>query len=87
MKAPNLYKLTYDKTVRIVKSAGPTAQGAAAATSAAAVASPLAAAFNASSGVAGVGSKDKPVDIERELEVVLEGKEAKDLFEEFGTLV
>ena len=58
--------------------AGPTAQGAAAATSAAAVASPLAAAFNASSGVVGVGSKDKPVDIEQELEAVLEAKEAAD---------
>ena len=60
--------------------AGPTAQGDAAATSAAASTSPLAAAFSAS-------SKGKSIDIERELEAVLEEHEAKDLVEEFGTLV
>ena len=94
LKGPAYHKLTYDKIIRIVKSAkptdqgaakatssaaGPTAQGDAAATSAAASTSPLAAAFNAS-------SKGKSIDIERELEAVLEEKEAKDLFEEFGPL-
>jgi len=94
LKGPAYHKLTYDKIIRIVKSAkptdqgaakattsaaGPTAQGDAAATSAAASTSPLAAAFNAS-------SKGKPIDIERELEAVLEEKEAKALFEQFGPL-
>ena len=71
---------------KIVKSAGQAASLAAAATGAAAVASPLAAAFSASAGVAGAGSKDKHVDIEKELEAVLEEKEAADLFREFGTI-
>ena len=94
LKGPAYHKLTYDKIIRIVKSAkptdqgaakattsaaGPTAQGDAAATSAAASTSPLAAAFNAS-------SKGKSIDIERELEAVLEDKEANELFAEFGSL-
>ena len=81
LKGPAYPKLTYDKIIRIVKSAKPTptAQGDAAATSAVASTSLLAAAFNAS-------SKGKPIDIEREPEAVLEEKEAKDLFEEFGPL-
>ena len=94
LKGPAVHKLTYDKIIRIVKSAkptdqgaakattsaaGPTAQGDAAATSAAASTSPLAAAFNAS-------SKGKSIDIERELEAVLEEKEAEDQFEELGPL-
>ena len=88
LKSPADHKLTYDAIIRIVKgakptdqgaaaatsaAAGPTAQGDAAATSAAAVTSPLAATLNAS-------SKGKSIDIERELEAVLEEKEAKDLF-------
>jgi len=79
-------KFTYDNIAKIVKSAGPTTSSAAAATGAAAVASPWAAAFSASAGVAGAGSKDKHVDIENELEAVLEEKEAADLFREFGTI-
>jgi hypothetical protein len=71
---------TYDNIATIVKSAGPTASIAAAATGAAAVASPLAAAFSASAGVAGAGSKDKHVDIEKELEAVLEGKRSRRSF-------
>ena len=85
LKGPAYHKLTYDKIIRIVKSAkptdqgaakattsaaGPTAQGDAATTSAAASTSPLAAAFNAS-------SKGKSIDIERELEAVLEEKKPK----------
>ena len=46
----------------------------------------MAAAFSASAGVAAAGSKDKHVDIEKELEAVLEGKETADLFREFGTI-
>jgi len=93
LKGPAYHKLTYDKIIRIVKSAkptdqgaaktttsaaGPKAQGDAAATSAAASTSPLAAAFNAS-------SKSR-IDIERALEDVLEDKETSDLFAEYGTL-
>ena len=94
LKGPAYHKLTHDKIIRIVKSAkptdqgaakattsaaGPTAQGDAAATSAAASTSPLATAFNAS-------SKGKSIDMERELEAVLEDKEADELFAEFGSL-
>ena len=79
-------RFTSDNIAKIVNSAGPAASAAAAATGAAAVASPLAAAFSASAGVAGAGSKDKHVDIEKELEAVLEEKEAADLFREFGTI-
>ena len=93
LKGPAYHKLTYDKIIRIVKSAkptdqgaakattsaaGPTAQGDAAATSAAASTSPLAAAFNAS-------SKSR-IDIERALEAVLEDKETSELFAEYGSL-
>ena len=89
MKGPAFHKLTCDKIIRVAKSAkptaqgvaaatsavaGPTAQGDAAATSAAAVTSPLAAAFSAS-------SKGKSIDIERELEAVLEDKEADELLQ------
>jgi len=94
LKGPALHKLSYDKIIRIVKStkptdqgaaktttsaAGPTAQDEAAATSAAASTSPLAAAFSAS-------SKGTSIDIERELEAVLEGEEANELFAEVGSL-
>ena len=92
LKGPAYHKLTYDKIIRIVKSAkptdqgaakattsaaGPTAQGDAAATSAAASTSPLAAAFNASS--------QSRLDIEGALEAVLEDTEASDLFAEYGS--
>ena len=77
---------TYDNITKIVNSAGQAASTAAAATGAAAVASPLAAAFSASAGVAGAGSKDKHVAIEKDLEAVLEEKEAADLFREHGTI-
>jgi hypothetical protein len=70
-------KFAYDNIAKIANSAGPTASAAAAATGAAAVASPLAAAFSASAGVAGAGSKDKHVDIEKELEAVLEEKRSR----------
>ena len=44
------------------------------------------AAFSASAGVAGAGSKDKHVDVEKDLEAVLEEKEAAGLFREHGTI-
>ena len=79
-------KFRFDSIAKIVKSAGQAASLAAAATGAAAVASPLAAAFSASAGAAATGSKDKPVDIEKDLAALLDAKEAAELFSEFGTL-
>ena len=76
----------YDTILKIVKSAGQTDSPAAAATGAAAVASPLAAAFSASAGAAATGSEDKPVDIEKDLAALLEAKEAAELLSELGTL-
>ena len=79
-------KFHYDTISKIVKSAGQKDSPAAAATGAAAVASPLAAAFSASAVAAATASKDKPVDIEKDLTAVLEEKEAAELFRDYGDL-